>query len=147
MREWSDRIAKTARMVRVRIVCGSCVRTPFLVPSLSRSHRVTVRAGQAFSRLNDQLDSIRTSAFGRKWGPVMIVTSYTRFVMESHRQDCARLANQAGRWLRGRRAVDGRVDAYRIESLELAPALTVVPRRGVLTDVPVTKTAEIRGTA
>jgi hypothetical protein len=100
-----------------------------------------------FSRLDDQLDSIHASGFGRKWGPVMIVTSYTRFVMESHRRECAGLANQAGRWLRGHRTAGGRVKGYRTESIELAPALTVVPRRGVLTDVPVTKTAEIRGIA
>ena len=95
----------------------------------------------------DQLDSIRTSGFGRKWGPVMIVTSYTRFVVDSHRQECASFVFQTGRWLSGQRATGGRVEAYRIESPGLAPALAVAPRRGVLTDVPVTKTVEIRGIA
>jgi hypothetical protein len=81
---------------------------------------------------------------GEVGGSVMIVTSYTRFVIEQHRKECAGFALQTGRWLRGERSADGRVEAYRTEFPELAPALTVSPRRGVLTDVPVTKTAEIR---
>ena len=78
------------------------------------------------------------------WGLVMIVTSYTRFVVDSHRKECAGFVSQAGRWLRGHRSASGRVEAYRTKPFELAPALTVVPRRGVLTDVPVTQTPSAR---
>ncbi len=77
----------------------------------------------------------------------MIVTSYTRFVVESHSKECAGFAGLAGRWLRGQRTESGRVAHNRIETLDLAPVLTAVPRRGVLTDVPAAKTAEVRAVA
>jgi hypothetical protein len=77
----------------------------------------------------------------------MIVTSYTRFVVESHRRECAEFVGLASRRLRGERAASGRVEAYRIDFPHLAPVLAAAPRRGVLTDVPVTQTAEIRGVA
>lgn len=77
----------------------------------------------------------------------MIVTSYTRFVVESHRGECADFAGRAGRRLRGDGATSGSLQAYRIESRDLAPMLAATPRRGVLTDVPVTQTVEARAVA
>lgn len=76
----------------------------------------------------------------------MIVTSYTRFVVESHRDECAGLIGRAGRRPRGE-AGSGSLQAYRIESLDLAPVLAATPRRGVLTDVPAAKTAQARAVA
>jgi hypothetical protein len=77
----------------------------------------------------------------------MIVTSYTRLVVESHGSEFAGFVGQAALRLSGHRAASGRVEAYRIESLDLAPVLAAAPRRGVLTDVPVAKTAEARAVA
>jgi len=77
----------------------------------------------------------------------MIVTSYTRFVVESHSRECAGLARQARGLLRGKRSAGGRVEAYIAEALDLAPMRSSAPRRGVLTDVPVTRPTEVRGIA
>ena len=77
----------------------------------------------------------------------MIVTSYTRFVVESHSKECGGLVGGAGRWFRGHRAAGGRVAHNHIEPRDLTPVPAASPRRGVLTDVPATTTAEVRAVA
>ncbi len=133
-------------MVRVRKVCSGCVRTVSLLPSVSRSQEERLEPVRRLEA-QDQLSRLVSAVQVVVWGLVMIVTSYTRLVVESHREECAGFVGQAGRWLRGERAASGRVEGYRIESPDLAPMLAASPRRGVLTDVPVTKTAEVRGVA